>query len=126
MSDLHDPRILIDPRIASRREKAKLAIRALIVAVTLLAGSTAARAADSSPLDVTVVRGGAVVATPIGDQLTTVPGPRPPFGFNILLGEVTHRTDQTDPFDPADQQRNQSHGLTTEPWEDIPLRRLFE
>lgn len=48
---------------------------------------------------------------------------RPPFGFNVLLGEVTHRTDQTD---PADQQRNQSHGLTTEPWDDVPLRRLFE
>jgi hypothetical protein len=125
MSDRHEPRILIAPRIASRREKVRPALRALIVAATMLAGSSAARAADSPPLDVTVAQDGTVIAPSIGNPLVMVPE-RSPFGFNILLGEVTHRTDQTDPFDPADQQRNQAHGLTTESWEDVPLRRLFE
>src|SRR5258708_18194895 len=99
MSDLHAPRILIAPRIASRREKAKLAIRALIVAVTLLAGSTAARAGDSSPLGRTGAGGGAGLATPLGDRLTAVPRPRPPVRLHFLLVGGTHRTRQTDPFD---------------------------
>jgi hypothetical protein len=37
MSNRHEPRIVVAPQIASRREKMRLAIRALIITVTVAA-----------------------------------------------------------------------------------------
>lgn len=66
----------------------------------------------------------AIILDQVPQQLTRVPGPRPPVEFDIVPGKATHRDDQMDPYDPADQQQNQSHGLTTGPWDDIPMRKL--
>ena len=111
----------------SNRIDPRLAIGALIVAATVLAGGSAAIAADSSPLDATVGRDRAVIAaaTAVGDPRLTVAEPQPSLDFDVLLGEVTHRSDETAPFDPSDQQRNQVHGLIPEPGDGVPLRALF-
>ncbi|HEX9464257.1 MAG TPA: hypothetical protein VGB82_16790 [Alphaproteobacteria bacterium] len=63
----------------------------------------------------------AIIIEPV-PQLAKVPESRPPLDFDIAPGKATHRDDQMDPYDPADQQQNQSHGLTTGPWDDIPRR----
>jgi hypothetical protein len=107
------------------RHDPRLALGALIVAATVLAGSSAAFAADSSPLDATVGRDRTVIATAVGDPRLTLAEPQPSLDFDVLLGEVTHRSDETAPFDPSDQQRNQVHGLIPEPGDGVPLRALF-
>ena len=108
------------------RHDPRPALGALIVAATVLAGSSAAWAGESPALDSTVARDRPVIGTAIGDPRLTLAEPQPSFSFDVLLGEVTHRSDETAPFDPSDQQRNQVHGLIPEPGDGVPLRALFQ
>jgi hypothetical protein len=41
--------------------------------------------------------------------------PSPTSGYQIVPGAAAHSDAYMDPYDPADQQRNQGHGLTTGP-----------
>ena len=51
-------------------------------------------------------------------QLGSVPQPRPPLQFEFAPGKSTHSDADMAPWDPSDQQQNQSHGLTPLPGDD--------
>jgi len=58
-------------------------------------------------------------AQPQDPQLSQVPQPRPPLQFDFAPGKNMHSDDQMAPWDPSDQQQNQSHGLTPLPGDDV-------
>jgi hypothetical protein len=101
-------------------------VRWLIVPAILVFSAASSWAADvPAPVEKGRPQPGVVTLGPKGEQLTTAPVLRQPPDFTFELGRATHPDDRTNPFDPADQQRNQSHGLTESPGDDISLRPLF-
>ena len=101
-------------------------MRWLIVPAILVFSAVSAWAADApAPVEQGRPQPGVVTLGPNGEELTTLPAEPEPPEFTFEPGQATHPDDQMDPFDPADQQLNQSHEPTEGPGDDIPLRPLF-
>jgi hypothetical protein len=100
-------------------------MRWLIALAFMLVSSAPSLAADALPVQKGRSQPGVVTFGPDREQLAIAPRRQEPPQFTFLPGRATHPDDQMNPFNPGDQQRNQSHGLTTGPGDDIPLRPLF-
>ena len=101
-------------------------MRWLLVPAVLLFSAASSWAADPpSPVEKGRPQPGVITLGPGGEQLSTVPALRQPPDFTFAPGRATHPDDRMNPFDPGDQQRNQAHGLTEGPGDDVQLRPLF-
>src|SRR5579883_824956 len=100
-------------------------MRLLIALAFILMSTAPSLATDALPVEKSRSQPGVVTFGPYGEQLAIAPQQQEPPQFTFLPGRASHPDDQMNPFDPGDQQRNQGHGLTTGPGDDIPLRPLF-
>ncbi len=93
-------------------------MRTLVLAMVLalFAGSASALEIDRGRPEQRAI---ILKAQPQDPQLSAVPQPRPPLQFDFAPGKNTHSDDQMAPWDPSDQQQNQSHGLTPLPGDDV-------
>jgi len=87
----------------------------LALLLTLSAGTASAIDLQSAPEQ----RSPALRVLPRDPQLSQAPQPRAPLQFEFLPGKNMHSDDQMAPWDPSDQQQNQSHGLTPLPGDDV-------
>jgi len=93
-------------------------MRSLILAMvlSLMAGTASAIEMQRAPAP---PQSPVLRALPQDPQLSEVPRPRPPLQFDFVPGKNMHSEDQMAPWDPSDQQQNQSHGLAPLPGDDV-------